>query len=281
MLRNILTVDLEEWFHANYNDCIFDTSAKYEVRVVDNTLRLLEDFSKHNTKATFFVLGFVAENYPDLVREIYLRGHEIASHGYIHELVYKQSIEEFKYDVQKSIDLLENIINRKVIGYRAPSWSITENSLWALEILEEIGLAYDASVFPIKTFLYGIPSAPRFKYTPQYRGRKLDVFEIPMSTMKILGQNIPFSGGMYFRVLPYSIIKFGIKQLNRDNNPAIVYLHPREIDPAQPRLKLNFTESLIHYTGIKTCEDKLIKLLKDFNFTSIREYYEFRSQESE
>ena len=270
---NIFTVDLEEWFHANYNGTLFDVGMNYEVRVVQNALKILNHFSKYNTKATFFVLGYVAEKHPDLVREIHARGHEIASHGYAHELVYNQTKEDFKYDLQKSIEIIENVTNCKVKGYRAPSWSITEKSLWAWEALEEVGLTYDASVFPIKTFLYGMPSAPRFRFMPLYNNRQLKIFEIPMSTIRIFNRNIPFSGGMYFRVLPYSIIRYGIKQLNKDNNPAIVYLHPREIDPEQPRMKLSFTESLIHYTGLKACENKLVRLLEEFKFTSIEEYY--------
>lgn len=272
-MKNILTIDLEEWFHANYHEHLFDNTGYYEIRIVVNTLKLLEHFSKYNAKATFFVLGYVAEKHPELVKEIYQRGHEVASHGYAHELIHKQSRDEFRYDVQKSMALIEDIINDKVKGYRAPSWSIAEKSLWALEILEELGLVYDASVFPIKTYLYGIPSVPRFKYKPEYNDRKLEIYEIPMSTVRIFNKNIPFSGGFYFRLLPYQVVKTGIRMVNKENNPAIIYLHPREIDTSQPRLKLNFAEALIHYIGIRTCEDKLLRMLKEFEFISIEEYY--------
>ena len=273
-MNNILTIDLEEWFHANYNRRILNAfDENTQVRVIDNTLRLLDYFSIHGHKATFFVLGYIAEKHPDLIKEIYERGHEIASHGYVHELIYKQTRDEFKYDVQKSIVLIEDIINSKVIGYRAPSWSINSETLWALKVLEELGLVYDASIFPIKTYLYGIPTALRFTHVPQYNGSYIDILEMPMSTIRIFNKNIPFSGGAYFRVLPYCFIKYCINILNKRGNPALIYLHPREIDEHQPKLKLDFIDYMVHYTGIKGCENKLIKLLKDFRFTSIQEYY--------
>lgn len=276
-LKNILTIDLEEWFHANYHENIFDNTLKYKVRVVESTNRLLDLFSEHKVKATFFVLGYIAQNHPGLVREIYDRGHEIATHGYGHELVYKQMPEEFRQDVQKSTAVIEDVINDKVIGYRAPSWSITEKSLWALEILEEEGLVYDASIFPVKNYLYGIPTANRFKHQPVYKEKELDIIEIPMSTIRLFNNDIPFSGGAYFRILPFWFIKYGIKKLNNEGNPAIVYLHPREIDTGQPKLKLNFIETFIHYAGISACEKKLLKLLGEFQFTSIKEYYNLAS----
>ena len=272
-MKNILTIDLEEWYHANYHDDVFNNKKTYQVRVVQNTHRLLALFAEYGAKATFFVLGHVAEEHPDLIRRISSAGHEIACHGYAHELVYQQTPEEFRVDVLKAKSLIEEITGLEVKGYRAPSWSVTEKSLWAWEVLEELGFAYDASVFPISTYLYGLPSSPRFAYHPTYKHQDLNLLEVPSSTVQVLGKNIPFAGGFYFRALPYPLIAQGIKAVNNEGQPALVYLHPREIDPGQPRLTLSLKESLIHYYGINGCEQKLIRILKKFEFTSIEEYF--------
>lgn len=272
-MQNILTIDLEEWFHANYHDDVFDSQKTYEVRIVQNTERLLGLFAEHQAKATFFVLGHVAEQHPQLIRDIAAAGHEIASHGYEHQLIYQQTPAVFKEDVSRAKQRVEDIIGKSVIGYRAPSWSITPKSLWAWDILEDLGFVYDASVFPIETYLYGLPSAPRFPYHPEYNGKTLKLLEVPSSTVRMLNKNIPFAGGFYFRALPYPLISQGIKTVNKEGHPAIVYLHPREIDPRQPRLTLSLKESLIHYYGINGCEQKVIRLLKQFQFTSIERYY--------
>lgn len=272
-MKNILTIDLEEWFHANYHDDVFDPRKKYAVRIVQNTKRLLDLFTKHQAKATFFALGYVAEQHPQLIREIAAAGHEIATHGYAHQLVYQQTPAVFRDDVDHAKKLIEDILGQNVKGYRAPSWSITAKSLWAWEILKDLGFVYDASVFPIETYLYGLPSAPRFSYHPEYKGKTLDLLEVPSSTVRILNQNIPFAGGFYFRALPYCLIAQGIKMVNNEKQPAIVYLHPREIDPGQPHLTLSAKESLIHYYGINSCERKLERILKRFEFTSIEEYF--------
>ncbi|AET70697.1 polysaccharide deactylase family protein, PEP-CTERM locus subfamily [Desulfosporosinus orientis DSM 765] len=273
-MKNILTIDLEEWFHANYHDDVFDNHKTYEVRILQNTERLLSLFEEHNAKATFFALGYVAEKHPRLIQKITDAGHEIASHGYAHQLVYQQTPSEFRADVRKAKGLVEDIIGKPIKGYRAPSWSITSKSLWAWEILQDLGFDYDASVFPIQTYLYGLPSAPRFTYHPKYEGTPLSLLEVPSSTIRILNKNIPFAGGFYFRVLPYIIISQSIRMLNKEGQPAIVYLHPREIDPEQPRLNLSVKESLIHYFGVNGCEKKLTRILKKFELTSIEEYYE-------
>ncbi|EHQ91985.1 XrtA system polysaccharide deacetylase [Desulfosporosinus youngiae] len=272
-MKNILTIDLEEWFHANYHDDVFDNQKTYEVRILQNTERLLTLFNEHKAKATFFVLGYVAEKHPRLIRDILAAGHEIASHGYAHQLLYQQTPEEFKEDVRQAKKRVEDIVGTSVKGYRAPSWSITPRSLWAWEILQELGFKYDASVFPIETFLYGLPTAPRFSFHPEYNGKILDLLEVPSSTVRFLTKNIPFAGGFYFRALPYPVIAQCIKAVNKEGHPAIVYLHPREIDPEQPRLALSKKESFIHYYGVSRCEQKLIRVLKRFEFTSIEEYF--------
>jgi len=268
-----LTIDLEEWFHANYHDHVFDPKKTYEVRIVQSTERLLAHFNEHHAKATFFVLGYVAEQHPQLIRKISEAGHEIATHGYAHQLVYQQTPTVFKEDVGQAKKLIEEIIGKSIKGYRAPSWSITPRSLWAWEILQDLGFVYDASVFPIQTYLYGLPSAPRFAYHPQYNRVTLDLLEVPSSTVRIFNTNIPFAGGFYFRALPYAVIAQCIKAVNKEGQPAVVYLHPREIDPGQPHLTLSQKESFIHYYGINGCEGKLVRVLKKFEFRSIEEYF--------
>lgn len=272
-MQNILTIDLEEWFHANYHDDVFDPHKTYEVRIIQNTERLLALFAEHQAKATFFVLGHVAAQHPSLIRKIAEAGHELASHGYAHQLIYQQTPAVFKEDVSQAKKRVEDLVGKSVKGYRAPSWSITAKSLWVWEILEELGFFYDASVFPIKTYLYGLPSSPRFPYHPLYKGRTLKLLEVPSSTVRVFKKNIPFAGGFYFRALPYPLIAQGIKTVNKEGQPAIVYLHPREIDPRQPRLPLKPKESLIHYFGLRQCAQKLVRLLKKFQFTSIEEYF--------
>ena len=268
-----MTIDLEEWFHANYHDNVFDPHKTYEVRIVKATERLLAHFKKYHAKATFFVLGYVAEQHPQLIRKISEAGHEIATHGYAHQLVYQQTPAVFKEDVHQAKKRIEEIIGKSVKGYRAPSWSVTPKSLWAWEILQELGFVYDASVFPIQTYLYGLPSSPRFAYHPQYSGVTLDLLEVPSSTVQMFNKNIPFAGGFYFRALPYTLIAHCIKAVNKERQPVVVYLHPREIDPGQPRLKLSVKERLIHYYGINGCEKKLVRVLKKFEFSSIEEFY--------
>jgi len=284
-VKNIFTIDLEEWFHANYYDDILDTNKSYEIRVLDSTYKLLKHFEENNTKATFFVLGYVAKKHKKLIMDIHNSGHEIASHGTNHYLVYKQTKEEFKEDVYKSKALLEDIIQKRIKGYRAPSWSITNESLWALDILQDMGFVYDSSISPIKTFLYGIKDAPRFIYKPIINGEEGSIFEIPPSTFKIFGKTMGFSGGFYLRALPFWIIKILTNRINKypqnqretfdSNNPVIFYLHPREIDKSQPKLKLKPFEYIIHYLNINSCEDKLHKVLNTYKCASIEEYYCF------
>lgn len=272
-MKNIFTIDTEDWFHANYEDGLFQNDAAVKSTVEENTEVYLEALERNHATATFFVLGFVAEQHPGLIRKIAAAGHEVASHGYGHQLVYKQSPEEFRQDIQRSKKLLEDIIGQPVSGYRAPSWSITEESLWALPILEKEGFCYDSSIFPFKNFLYGINGAPRFPFSAaQYHQKAKSLMEIPPSTIRILGMNIPFSGGFYFRALPYPFIHLFAKQIGREGHPVIFYLHPREIDPQQPRLKLSKRDALIHYYGIGACRRKMEHMLRDFSCQSIDEY---------
>lgn len=272
--KNIFSIDLEEWFHANYEDGLFDNNKEYEIRVLETTTQLLNLLDKYNTKATFFVLGYISKNFPELVQEIDYRGHEIASHGMSHTLVYKLTKDEFRKEARESKEMLESLIKKQVYGFRAPSWSIVDSSKWAWKILEEEGYLYSASVFPVKNFLYGMPNSPRFKYNPIDNNMFL---EIPTSTVKMLGKNIPFSGGAYLRLFPYPVIDFLSKKNNQDRegeefNPTIFYIHPREIDKGQPKLRLSFINYMIHYYGISSCYNKLEKILKNHSCTSFRDY---------
>jgi polysaccharide deacetylase family protein (PEP-CTERM system associated) len=269
-MANMLTFDIEEWFHANYDNVKPDRSKPTSFRShMDTLLRLCRET---DSKATFFTLGYIGEKYPDVVKAIVDEGHDLASHGYAHELAYKQTREEFKADVKKSVDILEDITGTKVIGYRAPSWSIVKSNLHYLEALEELGMKYDASIFPVKTFLYGIPDAPTGVHHPEVNGRKLQLFEVPMSVTRVAGRNIGYSGGFYFRFFPRFFIKQTIRSANRQGSSSIVYLHPREVDANEHKLSLPVKEHFIHYYNIRGTEAKLADVLRSFNFTSIADH---------
>lgn len=271
-MDNLLTFDVEEWFHANYDGVDLSVhrggGSRFRAQMED-VFQLCRDA---NCKATFFVLGCIAEDYPDIVRMMAAEGHEVASHGYGHELAYRQSAEAFRLDVKRSIDILESVTGKKVLGYRAPSWSIVESNVCFLEILEDMELCYDASIFPVKTFLYGIPDAPTSIHRPVIKGRELSLTEVPTSIMRVFGRNVGFSGGFYFRLFPNMLVKHVIASLNRRGEPAVIYLHPRELDPEEQRLSLPFKENFIHYHNIGNTRAKLTKIISAFRFTSIGSY---------
>lgn len=272
-MKNVFTIDTEDWYHANFEDGLFSNDKNIISTVEENVDRYLELFAQNDVKATFFVLGFVVEQHPEMIKKIAREGHEIASHGYAHQLVYKQTPKEFEADVRKSKILLEDTVGQEVIGYRAPSWSITENSLWGLEILEKLGFKYNSAIFPTKNFLYGIPYAPRFPHDARIYGMEnLKIITAPPGTRAIGNINVPFSGGAYFRLLPAWMIKnFTDYVNNNEKEPVIFYLHPREIDSKQPKLKLKPKDYLIHYYGIRGCEKKLVKILHEYEFETMRE----------
>jgi polysaccharide deacetylase family protein (PEP-CTERM system associated) len=266
---NLLTFDIEEWFHANYDQVPPDTGRGKGSNLRAQVAALLGMCSDTGCRATFFVLGSVAEDYPDVVKAIARAGHEVASHGYGHRLAYAQTFAEFKADVQKSVTILEDTCGSKVLGYRAPSWSIVAGNLHYLEALAELGLRYDASIFPVKTFLYGIPDAPARIHKPRVNGRELDLYEVPMSVLRLCGQNLGYSGGFYFRLFPLFLIKAAIRAANRRGECAIVYLHPREIDAAEQRLNLPRQQAFIHYHNVGGTKAKLQDVMTSFSFTSI------------
>jgi len=271
-VSNLLTFDTEEWFHANYEQVDLAECRGKGSNFRQQMDKLLHLCSDTGCRATFFVLGCIGEDYPDVVRSIARAGHEVASHGYSHQLAYAQTRDVFQADVKRSVSILENLTGVKVQGYRAPSWSIVEKNLHYLEALEELGLSYDASIFPVKTFLYGIPDAPTAIHHPRVNGRELNLFEVPMSVTRLLGKNIGYSGGFYFRFFPYFFINQCIKKANRQGESAIVYLHPREIDAEERRLNLSWKEAFIHFYNIRGTKAKLERIMKEFTFISIAEH---------
>ena len=270
-MKNILTFDTEDWFHANFEENMHVREfSKSNFR--QNMDRIFELCCRNNCKATFFVLGCIAEQYPDVVKKIVSEGHEVASHGYSHQLAYSQTYDEFKEDVSKSIKLLEDVAGVKIHGYRAPSWSIVRKNINYLKALEELGLTFDASIFPVKNFLYGIPDANRDIHRPVVDGEELKLREIPTSVFNIMGKGMGYSGGFYFRFFPGFFIDYQSKRTMKKGRPVILYLHPREIDKYEQRITLPPMERFIHYYGIGQTFKKLDKLTRKYEFTSVSEY---------
>lgn len=238
-----------------------------ELRVIQTVRKLLRMLEDHGTKATFFVLGWLAERAPELIREVEQAGHEIASHGYSHISLTEMSPAEFENDLKKSLAVIRKCINGEILGFRAPHFTITKKTLWALDIMARLGLKYDSSVFPIGFHPdYGICDARLsiHNITPE-------IIEVPLSTVRIMGARIPCGGGGYFRLYPYGLTKSLLARCNREGRPIVFYLHPWELDPDQPRLKLPYLYRLRHYTNLDKTTGRLDRLLEDFEFTTIRE----------
>lgn len=271
-IRNAMTVDVEDYFHVSAFAKSIDRSDwdSQPLRVEKNTRRLLDQFDEHGIKSTFFVLGWVAERAGSLVREIADRGHEVACHGYSHQLVYNQSPEIFREETVRSKQILEDIIQAPVHGYRAASYSITKRSRWALDILAEAGFEYDSSIFPVHHDLYGMPDSPNHPYRLKTQTGK-PLVEFPLSTARVFGYRLPVAGGGYFRLYPYTLTKLGLGQINRDNRPFIFYLHPWEIDPDQPKVSTTWLSRFRHYRNLDKCEFRLTRLMSDFSFGTVRE----------
>jgi polysaccharide deacetylase family protein (PEP-CTERM system associated) len=268
---NVMTVDVEDYFQVSAFEGHIsrDRWDSFESRVCRNTERVLEVFDHVNIKATFFVLGWVAERFPALVQRISSGGHEVASHGYAHRLVYEQTPAEFRDDLRRAKTVLESASGQKVLGYRAPSYSITSRSMWAFDILVEEGYAYDASVYPIHHDRYGIPDAPRHMY--RVSREKGSLWEMPGSTVRLGGQNLPIGGGGYFRILPYAWTRRGFLHVNnREAKPVMFYLHPWEIDPEQPRLHASLVSRFRHYRNLDKTERRLRRLVREFRFEPAR-----------
>jgi polysaccharide deacetylase family protein (PEP-CTERM system associated) len=270
-VANAMTIDVEDYFHvSNFAHVVERGSwASRESRVEANTDRLLALFDRAGVRATFFVLAWVAERVPSLVRRIAGGGHEVASHGYAHRLIYDQTPEAFRADVRVAKRMLEDASGQPVDGYRAPSFSVTARSLWALDVLIEEGYTYDSSIFPIHHDRYGIPGAER--HAGVVRRPAGTIVEVPASTVRVAGMNLPIGGGGYFRMLPYRWTRWGMRRVNvREAAPTVFYLHPWEIDPGQPRLPASRLGRLRHYRNLHQTEARLERLLRDFPFDTMR-----------
>lgn len=267
-ITNALTIDVEDYFMVSaFADKVkFEDWHTFESRVEANTYRILDLLDEYGVKATFFVLGWVAEHYPKLIKEIQRRGHELASHGYNHRLVYDLSHDDFREDARKAKKIIEDIAGEPVIGYRATSYSITKKSLWAMDILIEEGFKYDSSIFPIIHDRYGIMDFNRFPVRINLNGSG-SILEFPLSTIRLFNSNFPVAGGGYFRLFPYILFKKGIKRINNlEKQPAIFYFHPWEIDPEQPVQDVGWKTRIRHYTNLHKTEDRLKRLLSDFKW---------------
>lgn len=264
---NFLTFDIEEWYHANYRG-LETAGPPQETRLDALVDRLIELCAEHQVLTTCFVLGSVAAAKPGIVKKLHAAGHEIASHGYGHELVYQIGASRFEEDVRGSRIILEDLVGAKILGYRAPSFSITRDDLsWFYDVLESEGFAYSSSIFPGQTFLYGIPGFPDRIHRPVVGGRRRNIVEFPPPAVRIAGMQI----GLYLRLFPAWWISRRIVRDNRSGKPVILYVHPREIDSLQPRLSLSFWQGMIHYWGIHSCERKLRSILRRQRFRRMRD----------
>ena len=269
-LLNAMTIDVEDYFQVSaFMDVVSPAEwLTFESRVCHNTDRLLALLDDANVRATFFVLGWVAERFPELVERIRRAGHELASHSYDHGLVYDKTPDAFRADLRRARAAIADASGVVVTGYRAPSFSVVERSLWALDVLVEEGYIYDSSIYPIRHDRYGIPAWSRFVHEVERPNGRL--WELPGSTVRHLGANMPMGGGGYFRLLPYRWTSMGIRRLNeREGKPAIFYLHPWEIDPDQPRLNAPALSRLRHYCNLDLTEGRLKRLLAEFRFGTI------------
>lgn len=271
--RHCLSFDVEEHFQVS----AFESPMRrrhweqYESRVEANTDRLLGVLEQTGMRATFFVLGWLAERYPSLVRRIASAGHEIASHGYAHELITSQTPTAFREDIRRAKGILESTVLEPVLGYRAPSFSITKDTMWATQILVEEGYVYDSSIFPVLHDRYGVPSAnPEVHQILTSSGL---LWEVPPSTVKYMGVRLPVAGGGYFRLYPYVILRALLRKLEGEGSPLVMYMHPWEFDPDQPRMEGSLVSRMRHYLNLDKTEIRLRALLRDFSFAPIREVF--------
>jgi polysaccharide deacetylase family protein (PEP-CTERM system associated) len=266
-VRNALSVDVEDWFHVGAFENVISREnwRSLECRVERNTDVLLQMFDDAGIKATFFTLGWVAERYPALMRRVADAGHELANHGSEHDRVFTLSPEQFAADIDRARKAIEDASGSLVSGYRAPSFSIDQRTPWAHKVLAEQGYAYSSSVAPVKHDHYGWAEAPRFAFRPVADS---DLIEIPVTTAVFAGKRLAAGGGGFFRLLPYGFSSWAIRQVNGDDRrPAIIYFHPWEIDPGQPRVaNAPIKSKLRHYTKLKAMAPKLKRLMKDFRW---------------
>jgi polysaccharide deacetylase family protein (PEP-CTERM system associated) len=266
-VKNILTVDVEEAFHRNDLNLSRRQRELLGGRVVEQTGRLVSLMQAAGQRGTFFVLGEVAQQYPELVRRLAAEGFELGLHGYAHRLVYAQRKADFVRETRTAKELLEQAGKQRVVGFRAPSWSINQKSFWAFKILAGMGFQYDSSIFPAKSYLGGVPSA----HPLIHRRREADIIEVPPSIVHMGPFRLPFSGGLYLRTLPYGFIQHCIRRLNKRGVPAVIYLHPWELDSELPRLAVGWKGRYALYYNLKTAQAKVERLLADFSFAPVCE----------
>jgi polysaccharide deacetylase family protein (PEP-CTERM system associated) len=283
-ITNYLTIDVEDYFHVSAFEKISppETWAGRECRVERNTEMILAILDEYKVKATFFILGWVAERYPQLTKKIASQGHEVACHGYLHQRLLLQSREQYRDDIRRAKGLLEDQIGVAVLGYRAPSYSITRETSWAFDELIAAGFQYDSSIFPMKHDFYGIPDWSRFagyavKTDSGWQARdeapaeQKSIRELPITTLRLGSKNLPIAGGGYFRLLPYGLTRWGLQRINQqEQQPFVFYLHPWEFDPQQPRMARAGAKSRFrHYVNLKQTEQRFRQLLNDFEFGRI------------
>ena len=273
-MRNALTIDVEDYFQVSAFDghIAREQWAAQPCRVERNVDLILALLETHQARATFFTLGWIAERYPALVRRIVDGGHELASHGYAHRRASDQTRAEFSRDITLSKNLLEQLAGQAVKGYRAPSFSIAAGNLWALDSLQAAGYRYSSSIYPIRHDHYGMPGAPRFASRPTGEGGLL---ELPISTVRVLGRNMPAGGGGYFRLLPYAASRWALRRINsHDGRAGIFYFHPWELDPGQPRpAGIGIKTRLRHYLNLHRMEHRINRLLGDFRWGRIDDIF--------
>jgi polysaccharide deacetylase family protein (PEP-CTERM system associated) len=270
-LLNALTIDVEDYYHVSgFEHCVSRRQwDDFPERVGNNTRRLLDILTENDVRATFFILGWVAERQPDLVRAIHAAGHEIGCHSYAHRLIYEQTPSQFRVDLRLGRLVLEDIIGERITAYRAPSFSITRRSLWALDILLEEGFLFDSSIYPTHHDRYGIAGTPLHPHSIERAGGSL--WEFPPPVWPLLKYPLPVGGGGYFRLYPYGLTRRGLRAINAAGRAFAVYLHPWEFDPDQPRLHPGMMRSFRHYVGLKRTEERLLRLLQDFRFGTMSE----------
>jgi polysaccharide deacetylase family protein (PEP-CTERM system associated) len=267
-ITNALTIDFEDWYQGL--EIPYSEWGTFADRIELAGEKLLGILDEENARATFFILGYAAEKHPDLVKKIQAAGHEIGTHGFSHTLIYTQKPDVYQQEMRRAVGFLEDMTGEKVIGHRAPFFSITKDSLWALDVLGALGIEYDSSIFPVVNYRYGIADAPRFPYRISQNGYKFT--EFPVSTLKFGKTTLPIAGGAYFRIYPYRLSKQFLSAVNRQGMPFTFYLHPWELDPDHPRIKLpRRVAGLTHYFNLGATERRFRKLLRHFQFAPMKD----------
>lgn len=265
--RHAFTVDVEDWYQAIPVDATVKAAAERRLPYAMDVL--LELLDRHGVRGTFFWLGPAAEQHPEVLRRTAEAGHEVGCHGWSHDLVYGMTPERFREETRRAVDSISAVTLRPVTAYRAAYFSVTRQSLWALEVLAELGFRYDSSIFPVKNWRYGIPGYdPRPQEVETAAG---PIREFPLSVRRVFGRNIPVSGGAYFRIYPYAVTRANFRAAEAEGRPVIFYIHPWELDPSHPRVPFHWKPRLTHYANLGSTVPKLERLLRDFTFTTLQE----------